>query len=59
MPDTTEEARDDVLSLRCRADDRPFVIHTVGELDHITSPRLADELAKAARTHHSSRSCLT
>lgn len=48
MPDTTEEAQDDVLSLRRRADDRAVVIHAIGELDHTTSPRLADELANAA-----------
>lgn len=43
-----EEARDDdLLSLRCSVDDHAVVIHAVGELDHVTTPRLADELAKA------------
>lgn len=50
MPDETEAARNDgLLRLRREVADRAVVIHAAGEVDHVTAPRLADELAKAGQ----------
>lgn len=46
---------DDLLSMTREVTDRAVVVHAVGEVDHLTAPRLAGELRKAGQEASSSR----
>jgi anti-anti-sigma factor len=46
---------DDLLSMTCEVTDRAVVVNAVGEVDHLTAARLADELSKAGQEASSDR----
>ncbi|WP_459715727.1 STAS domain-containing protein [Actinophytocola sp. KF-1] len=48
-------AADDLLSLTSEVTDRAVVVHAVGEVDHLTAPRLAVELGKAGQEASATR----
>ena len=49
------KARDDLLSVTSEVTERAVVVHAVGEVDHLTAPRLAGELSKAGQEASSAR----